>query len=87
MGLGHGSVRSATGGLIEQGRRGIVTKNNMTPEYVRKTFTPYRWDEARERIPNDYRTKDDKPTEYAGSPMTKGELMDFLEDMKNDQVM
>lgn len=25
---------------------------------------PYRWDEAKERIPNDYKDKDFKPTEY-----------------------
>jgi len=23
-------------------------------EYVERTFTPYRWDEAKERIPSDY---------------------------------
>jgi len=27
---------------------------------------PYRWDEARERIPNDYRTKDDPVNVYEG---------------------
>lgn len=48
---------------------------------------PYRWDEARERIPNDYRTKDDKRTEYQGSPMSSEELAEYydkLAEMEND---
>lgn len=39
---------------------------------------PYRWDEAKERIPNDYRTKDDKPNFY-GPAMTKQEEEDYYE--------
>ena len=35
---------------------------NWAPKY--EYAGRYRWDEARERIPNDYRTKDDERTEY-----------------------
>lgn len=53
-----------------------------SPEYV----GPYRWDEAKERIPNDYRTKDDRPTAYESPPMTQEELMDFYQDHENDLI-
>lgn len=43
----------------------------------------YRWDEAKERCPNDYRTKDDKPNNY-GEVMTKEQEEDYYE--KLDEI-
>lgn len=57
----------------------------MIPSYEYSGI--YRWDEAKERCPNDYRTKDDKRTEYSSPPMTREELEDFLQDMTNDQIL
>lgn len=51
-----------------------------SPEYV----GPYRWDEAKERCPNDYRTKDDRPTEYASPPMSKEEFAEYLNERLED---
>lgn len=48
----------------------------------------YRWDEARERIPNDYKDKDWRPTEY---PNATGKEVweddDFLADMELDSLI
>ncbi len=50
----------------------------------------YRWDEARERCPNDYRTNDDKRTEYAHPPMSSEDLKEYfeerLQDAQNDLI-
>ena len=47
---------------------------------------PYRWDEARERIPNDYRTKDDKPTEYNRTPGTEEDTWEEWERLKEADI-
>ena len=43
-------------------------------EYLEKVTMEHR----RERVPNDYRTKDDKPN-YYGEPMTKEEENEYLD--------
>lgn len=47
---------------------------DLTQEYS----GPYRWDEAKERIPNDYRQMDDTRNEY-GPAMTKEEEREYLD--------
>ena len=54
-----------------------------SPEYV----GPFRWDEARERVHNDYRTKDDVRTEYPNATGQEVWEMEKNEDIKNDEIV
>lgn len=56
-----------------------MSLSNIFP--ASKEYTgPYRWDEAKERTPNDYRTKDDKRNTYEGfaSKEEENEYYDLL---------